>query len=303
MGHWLRRLGYAAGGLVGLVMLLVAGVYGFSSVGLGRSFALPVRESPALPTDPASLARGEHLVRAIAKCGDCHGADVGGRLFIDAGPMIGRVYAPNLTGGRGGVTAAFTAQDWERAIRHGVAPDGRALKIMPSNELAGLTDSDLGAVVAYVRSLPPVDRTIPATTLGPIARVLYLAGQFPVLPAEAIDHAAPHPRDMTPAVTRAYGRYLADVGGCTGCHGPGLSGGHVAGTPPDFPAAQNISPAGIGSWTEEDFFRALRTGHRPDGTLISTFMPWPTAGQMSDDEIRAVWLFVKSVPPRKAGTR
>lgn len=303
MIRWVKRLGYAAGTLVALAALLLVGVYGFSSARLWRSFSVPTRESLAIPTDRAALARGEHLTRTVTKCGDCHGADMGGRLFIDAGPLVGRIYTPNLTGGRGSVTASFTPADWERAIRHGVSPGGRALRIMPSNELAGLSDDDLGNIVAYVKSLPAVDRASGTVTLGPISRALYLAGQFPVLPAEGIDHAAPHPRTVTPAVTREYGHYLADIGGCTGCHGPGLSGGHVAGTPPDFPSARNLTPTGIGAWTERDFFRALRTGHRPDGTLISTFMPWQTSGQMTDDELRAVWLYIRSVPPRPSGTR
>ncbi len=303
MNRWVKRLGYAAGGAAALLVLLVAGVYGFSSVRLRRSFLLPAREALVIPTDRASILRGEHLTRTVTKCGDCHGADMGGRLFIDGGALIGRIYTPNLTSGRGSATAAYTAQDWERAIRHGIAPGGRALKVMPSNELAGLSDADLGDIVAFVRSLPAVDRTGGSITVGPISRALYLAGQFPILSAEAIDHAAPHPRALTPGVTPEYGHYLADIGGCTGCHGPGLSGGHVPGTPPDFPPARNLTPTGIGSWTEQDFFRALRTGNRPDGTLINTFMPWPTAGRMTDEEIRAIWLYLRSVPPRETGTR
>ncbi|HEX9109693.1 MAG TPA: cytochrome c [Longimicrobiales bacterium] len=303
MVRWVKRLGYGLGALVALACLLVAGVYGFSTVRLGRSHALPPVEALTIPSHAAALARGEHLVKAVTKCGDCHGADMGGRLFIDGGAMIGRVYAPNVTRGRGSVTADFSAGDWERALRHGLAPDGRALKIMPSNEFAALSDADLGAIVAYVRSLPPVERTIPQTRVGPISRALYLAGQFPILPAEAMDQRARHQATVTPAVSAEYGKYLAEAGGCTGCHGPGLSGGHVPGTPPDFPAAQNLTRTGIGSWSEGDFFKALRTGHRPDGTLINTFMPWQSAGLMTDDEIRAVWLYLRSVPPRQTGTR
>jgi len=303
MVRWVKRLGYGLGALVALVCLLVASLYGFSSVRLARSHALPPSEALPIPGDAAALARGEHLVRAVTKCGDCHGADMGGRLFIDGGPMIGEVYAPNVTRGRGSVTVDFGAADWERAVRHGLAPDGRALKIMPSDEFAALSDADLGAIIAYVRSLPAVERTIPQIRVGPISRALYLAGQFPILPAEGMDQSRRHQATVTPAVSAEYGKYLAEAGGCTGCHGPGLSGGHVPGTPPDFPAAQNLTRAGIGSWSEADFFTALRSGHRPDGSLINTFMPWMAAGQMTDDEIRAVWLYLRSVPPRTTGTR
>jgi cytochrome c553 len=105
------------------------------------------------------------------------------------------------------------------------------------------------------------------------------------------------------AVDSAYGRYLADVGGCTGCHGPGLSGGRVAGTPPDFPPASNLTPTGIGHYTEADFFRALREGKRPSGTPIDSFMPWRYTRLMTDEDVRAVYTFLKSVPPREFGGR
>jgi hypothetical protein len=80
-----------------------------------------------------------------------------------------------------------------------------------------------------------------------------------------------------------------------------VSGGRIPGTPPEFPAAQNLTPdtvSGIGKWSEADFQRALRTGRRPDNTEINPAMPWKLAGQMTDEEMHAVWLYLRSVPPR-----
>jgi mono/diheme cytochrome c family protein len=150
-----------------------------------------------------------------------------------------------------------------------------------------LSDHDLAAVIAYIRSVPPVDRTFPATRIGPLARVLHHFG-FPLLPAERVDHGA---RAAAPeaAVTADYGEYLADVSGCRSCHGPALAGGVGPGP--------NITPAVIGSWSEADFARALREGRRPDGRAISTEMPWKSYARLTDPEIAALWLYVKSVPP------
>lgn len=303
MGRWVRRAGYGAALLVVLVLVLLAGVYGFSSRRLTRAFPAGRAETIAVPTDPAAIERGKHLVRVVSKCTECHGADLGGRQFIDAGPMIGRVYAPNLTRGKGSVTESFTPADWERAIRHGVTPDGRGLKIMPSEDFVYLSDADLGAILAYLRTLPPVDRVGSQTVVGPLSRVLYLAGKFPMIPAEQIAASTVHPASVPESVTAEYGKYLANVGGCTGCHGPGLSGGRIPGTPPDIPPAQNLTPAGIGTWTETDFFRALRTGVRPDGSHINAFMPWMATKDMTDDEIRAIWLYLRTVTPRADGLR
>ena len=167
--------------------------------------------------------------------------------------------------------------------------------------------SDLGAIIAWARQLPPVDRELPPTQVGPVARLMNAFGKLPlaaqVVAERSSQYAAGEVTAPNAGPTAEYGKYLADVGGCTGCHGPGLSGGHVPGTPPDFKPAANITPAGIGHYTEADFFRALREGVRPPGTGIDPFMPWKLAREMSDEEIHAVYAYVRTVPPRKFGNR
>jgi RNA polymerase sigma factor (sigma-70 family) len=103
--------------------------------------------------------------------------------------------------------------------------------------------------------------------IGPDGKpLLFLAGQIPLIPAELIDHDAPRPAEPPPGETVAYGEYLAV--GCTGCHGPGFSGGTIPGVPPEWPEASNITPdqeTGIGSWNRVDFLRAMKECRRPDG--------------------------------------
>jgi hypothetical protein len=71
----------------------------------------------------------------------------------------------------------------------------------------------------------------------------------------------------------------------------------VPGTPPDFPDSQNLTPAAIGSWQEADFFRAIREGKRPDGSVLADFMPWRTYAKMSDVELSALWAYLRTLPP------
>lgn len=301
MSTWIRRLVVLAAGALGAIGVAGAGVYGITSVQLSRDYDVPVAPL-TIAYDSASVERGRHVAIAIAKCVDCHGADFGGKVIVED-PGLGRIVAPNLTSGVGGI-ANYTDVDLVRAIRYGVRPDGKPLVFMPSYEYVYLTDADLAAVVAYLRSLPPVDRTWPGSQIGLMARLLYVAGRLDALvPAAMIDREEMRPDSVVPGPTAEYGAYLSMVGGCSGCHGPGLSGGRIPGTPPDFPPATNITPAGIGSWSEEDFFVALREGRRPDGSTIDPRMPWAYTAQMTDDEIRALWLYLRMVPPRKTGTR
>lgn len=123
--------------------------------------------------------------------------------------------------------------------------------------------------------------------------MLYLKGDFPPLPAAFIDHGTIR---RTPArgVTVEYGEYLATIGGCSSCHGPALDGDGAPGAP-------DITRSRLGSWTEADFLRALRQGQRPDGSGIDpTKMPWPRSGHMTDDEILAVWAYIRSLPGDRA---
>lgn len=285
--RWVLRIGAA---LVALVVLAAGTLWLLSNRALARRYdvtAAPI----TIPTDSAALARGRHLATAIGKCVDCHGENLGGTV-MDMGPF-GTFSPPNLTTGRGGSPARSDAE-WVRTIRHGVGAGGRPLVFMPSLAYHPMTEADLGALIAYLKSVPPVDTVLPPTRLGPIARLVLARTPERLLAASAIDHAAPFPTAIPAGPTAEYGRYLAEIGGCTSCHGADLKGGIHEG-PPEVPASADLTPAGkMGSWSEEDFRKALREGVRPDGSVINPFMPWRLTRLMTDEEISAVWAYLKT---------
>lgn len=245
-----------------------------------------------------AVARGKYLVESRVACYECHGKDFGGAAVIDS-PLIGTWVAPNLTTGKGSVTSGFTPADWDRAVRHGIRHNGMSSS-MPSEEFVNLADHELSDVVSYIRSMPPVDRDLGGVVVGPLFS--YLAVTDPkIFVAYTLDHNAPHRVEPPnrPGSAEA-GEHIVQV--CRGCHGPTLSGGQVAGDP-NMPTVANITPheSGLKGWTEADFFRALREGKRRDGTAISTAMPWQAYGNMSDDDIKAVWTYLKTVSPVAKG--
>lgn len=302
MKRFLRGAGRVLLALVALLVSGTAALYGYTQYRMQQKHPAEERLAVAVTADPQLIQAGARLAK-VRGCVDCHGEDLGGKTFLDVAP-VGRVFASNLTAGRGGVGSAYSDVDLARAIRHGVRPDGEALLIMPSQEFQGLSDEDVAAMIAYIRSVPPVDNEPFEPSVGPVGRFLYLTGQAPLLPAELIDHAAPRPAAPAPGPTAEYGAYLAT--GCIGCHGNHYSGGKIPGMPPEFPAASNLTmdlETGLGTWTEEHFFAALRTGRRPDGSELRPEMPWKLTAAMTDDEIRALWLYLQTVERREFGNR
>lgn len=289
-GNLKRRLLITLATLVGAVLLAAAAITGMSRRTLNRHFDVKPAEV-AIPTDSASIERGHHLATAIAKCTDCHGEDLGG-VAMEMGPM-GTFPAKNLTTGRGG--SARSDADWVRAIHHGVGSDGRALVFMPSQPYSALSAADLGAIIAWAKSMPPVDRELPPLDVGPIGRVLIATNPGRLVPSTVIDHSAPFATEIPAGPTSEYGKYLTVVGGCTYCHGDNLAGGIKEG-PPGTPASSNLRPDGdIKGWSESDFTTALRTGKRPDGTSLNPFMPWQATRKMTDEEIAATWAYLRSL--------
>jgi mono/diheme cytochrome c family protein len=290
----LKWIGIALAGLIGLLILAVVAVYIISSSRINKTYDIQV-ESVNIPTDEEALEWGQHIAQTRG-CNECHTGNFAGGAFIED-PALANLYASNLTAGQGGVGSTYSDTDWVRAIRHGVGPDGKPLLFMPSQEFYYLSDEDLGALIAYLKTLPPVDHQVTEDSVGPLGRVLLLAGQLPLLPVEMIDHDGPRPSAPPVGVTVAYGEYLAV--GCQGCHGADYAGGPIPGAPPDAPVSLNLTPGGeLQNWTEEDFIQTLRTGITPDGhELDNEWMPWPIVGQMTDEELQAIWLFLQSLAP------
>ncbi|MBV8298854.1 MAG: hypothetical protein JO083_04745 [Candidatus Eremiobacteraeota bacterium] len=167
-------------------------------------------------------------------------------------------------------------------MRRGIRPDGTRLLIMQSWDFAVMSDDDAASVIAYIRSLPPVDRVTPRVKLGPVGRMLVATHQLPFDATRIVDQGLPAAPPPPPGNTLAYGEYLTRVAGCQACHGIHFSGGHLAGSP-DVPAAANITPTGIGAWNDTQFLLTLTTGRDPNGHYLNDFIPWRAIKYMTDD--------------------
>lgn len=276
-----------------LTIILAVGamvIYSKTNSRFTRKFQAPLRQLP-LVSAARDLEEGKRLFVSRG-CPDCHGADLGGKTFIDD-PAIGVVSGSNLTSGKGGIAAERSDSELARAIRNGVGKDGRGLLLMPAEDYAGMSDADTGKLIAYIRSASPVDRSMPEISIGPVARILFLTGKFPnLLAAEHIRHDQAPPKQVTAAVSVEFGRYVAST--CTGCHGQNFAGGPIPGAPPEWLPASDIRKAALSSWTEADFIRALRTGRKPDGGAMRFPMPWQSLGRLTDTELKALWLYIQS---------
>jgi mono/diheme cytochrome c family protein len=244
-----------------------------------------------------AVERGKHLVSARYTCTACHGQTFGGGVMVDAFP-IGHLLAPNLTLGTGSRTADYQPRDWDHIVRHGVLRDGHPA-VMPSEDFQHMTDQELSDVVSYIRSLPPVNNTVPASTFGPLGKVLVATGQMKFSASVIPNHKSPH--EVSPpaeAASAEFGKHLATV--CNGCHGADLSGGPIAGGDPSWPPARNLTPdaTGLKGWTYEQFVDALARSRRPDGTTLKPPMTLmaPFGQNMTETERRALWAYLQSVP-------
>ena len=287
----LKWLGYILGGLIGLVIVALIALYAITQPQINKTYENVPADPIAIPTDEASIERGHHLVTTILFCRECHGADLGGKEFVND-LLTGTIWTVNLTTGKGGFGSKHTDADYIRAIRHGIAPNNKSVIAMPADYFNNISDKDLGAVIAYIKSLPPVDRETPPPSLGPIGRVYILLRPQFVLPASHIDHFAPRPPEPVPGPTADYGKYLALA--CRNCHGEGL-----VGQPPDQGGGTNLTPGGvIGRYYDYDkFVTTLRTGVTPTGKKLDPeVVPWKSLGQMTDEEMMAVWLYLQTLP-------
>jgi mono/diheme cytochrome c family protein len=250
-----------------------------------------------IPSDSASIARGKHLVEAVAVCTICHGENLGGKLaFQDS--FLGRGYTANLTSGRGGVGRTYSDADWVRSIRYGVRPDGRGIIFMPSDYFNRITDADLGAMIAYLKSLAPVDNERTAVEINFAPRLMIDLGMFgDVVRAARIDFHPPRPPSPSDP-----GAYLVQLGGCTFCHGPNLTGGQ--GPEPGAPGGPDLTASGpLSRWSLADFVATMRNGVDPAGHPIKPkYMPWLGYRNMTDDELRSIWLYLRTLPARPQAT-
>lgn len=251
------------------------------------------------------VERGEYLVRGIAGCGNCHTPigpkgfvmeqELGGRLVEDGEAFT--VYAPNIT--PASRIAGWSDKELARAIREGIRPDGSLIgPPMPFSMYKGLGDDDLAAIVAFLRAAPAVDNTTPQSVY-----------RIPLPPAYGppVESVAAPPR----GVTAAYGEYLSNaVAHCMECHtpmgpqGPMLDtalgqGGFEFKGPWGISVAPNITPSkdGIAEYSDADLKKMITQGLRPDGLPMLPPMPYPYLAEMTPDDLDAIVLYLRSLPP------
>jgi hypothetical protein len=159
MKRVIKWVGVALAGLVGVIVLAIAVVYAVTSSRMSKVYTFNDSQL-AVPTDSASIASGQHFVQAIAKCATCHGDNLAGKVFVND-PVMGRIYSSNLTRGKGGIGSSYTDADYVRAIRHGVARDGRPLVTMPTEAFYYINDQDLANSIAYLKTIAAVDGWYP----------------------------------------------------------------------------------------------------------------------------------------------
>ncbi len=298
MKPWLTR---SLIGLTALLALAAAAAAGAAWLGerkMNRQVALPAGAATplALSSDAAIIERGRYLFLSRG-CTDCHGVNGAGKVMIDDASGM-HVRAPNITPAPGTVVANYTPADWARIIRHGVKPNGRAALIMASEDYARMTDVDLAAMVSYLRQMPAAPGERAEIRLPLPVKVLYGLGAIRDA-AEKIDHSLQPPKPVAEAASLEHGAYLAQ--GCVGCHGPALSGGKIPGTPPDWPAAANLTPLPGGAMVRypdaSAFAAMLRSGKRPDGSTVSAVMPFVALKEINDTDVQALYLHLKSLAP------
>jgi cytochrome c5 len=296
--RWLKWIGSLLAVLLTLIpaALLVLALVGFSK--LNRHYDNPVA-AIQIAGNPAQIARGEQLAHT---CSSCHspgnelplsGSNFGVKFEM---PPLGKLYAPNLT-------PSGDIQDWSdgeliRAIREGVRKDGRSLLIMPSNNFRNLSDDDVQALVAYLRSQPATGGPTPRNQFNVLGAIFMNLMDFRVAQQPAGTVTAPR------AGTPEYGKYLVDIIGCRDCHGDQLQGKVDNGQPGPTPGP-NLTLI-VPQWTEEQFMTFFNTGTLPGGgkvpmiTLTSGFseprMPWTgVRADTTDDELKAMYAYLHSL--------
>ncbi len=271
-----KWIGIVLGGLIGLTLLAGLVLYPIGMKKLTRTYPNIAVESVSIPSGADAIARGKH-VSVIWACTKCHGEDLSGKILTNDPvegtiPIFGAIPATNLTSGKGGIAQTYTDTDWVRAIRHGIKANDQPEIYM---YVSTLSDQDLGALIAYLKQIPPVDTDSYAISYGPIIPIAPALGIFTPA-AEVIDHKAPHPVDPAPGATVEYGKYLSAI--CVQCHGIGIS-------------------RAVKNWKQEDFIRAFNTGVLPDGRQLGLTMSSTTFNEMNDTELAALWLYFASAKP------
>jgi mono/diheme cytochrome c family protein len=253
-----------------------------------------LRRAPAPNITIAATAQQIQRGQAIASgfCGACHssaspmtgGRDLGQHLPLPVGQFI----AANLT--PAGPLSRWSDGQIFRAIRNSIDADGRWLIVMSLTNVARLSDQDVDALIAYIRSLPAAGKPTPdpPDALNALGLILLGAGKLPTgHPVFTGAVTAP-----AKAATAEYGEYVLSYHDCRGCHGADLQGGAPGQFGPIGPGLTMVK-----DWKLEDFIATLRTGVDPNGYhLDANKMPWRSIGKMDNEELGAIYAALKRLP-------
>jgi cytochrome c553 len=288
-----RVLKWVGLGVCVVLILAVAGViaiYLLSQKVINRKYEAPLA-SIAVPTDTRALLKGERLAAVYGCTNSCHGKVGEGVAPLFNEPAIATINAPNLTR----VIREYSDAELERMIRRGVKRDGTSTWLMPSAMFSSMTDEDLGAIIAYVRTLPVqaggAERGI---AFGPLGRIGLVTGKFAPLAAQIDPSLKPAPTtDRSNPL--AFGEYLVKTS-CTECHGANLEGTEFLHAP---------SLAVLAGYDDAAFAKLMRTGigigNRKLGLMTEvgeTRFP-----RMTDDEVDAMRTYLRQRFPLPADVR
>lgn len=284
MKRFFKWLGIALGSVAALVLCAAAYLFIATQLVVARTYDVPLSTFDA-PSDSTAVRRGERLA-TIYGCINCHGADLAGTTLFDK-PGVLNITAPNLTE----YVKNYTDAELERLMRHGIKDDGTSAWIMPSTMFRHLTDEDLGAITAYVRSFPQTEGVGRETSLRLFGRIAVLMGQFQ--PQAARTGSLSPIQPPQPDDTLSQGRYLV-MTACTECHGAKLEGWEFIGAP-------NLAIAA--AYSDEDFARLMSHGRGlGDRDLgLMTEVSKVRFASFTDQEVRSIHAYLGEFA-RQGGT-
>jgi mono/diheme cytochrome c family protein len=302
----LRKKLKIAAGLMVLTLLTAVGLVARANWVLEQSYAHVPEPAIVADPSPAAVARGEMLFQSL--CMECHGGSDGratGKQLHDIPSFLGTFWSANLAHPRHGVLQRTDGQ-LARVLRSGVLPDGRLSVVM--NSFGALGDADIAAILGYMRSGAPA--FAPAGAAQPRSEPTLVGTLIVTYVAKVSAEGRPaHLPVPARAPTVEYGRYMAQVMDCVGCHTAGFSadklhdphafaGGFELKDPTGTPIfTKNITfheTTGIGRWSLEDFERAVTRGVRPDGYLVRK--PMPLFSRLDHTDVEALYRFLSTVP-------
>ncbi|MDP6437286.1 MAG: cytochrome c [Gammaproteobacteria bacterium] len=270
--------------VVGTILLLTLYVYLRADSELNRKYDIPLAPLDIV-AGSGTVAEGERLTR-IRGCFWCHGASLEGqKYFAEAGKGIIAV-APDLTR----IVRRYTPAEVARTVRHGVKPDGTSLQpAMPSFAYYNMSDTDMAAIITYIKSLPEQNGLEGRFEMLPIGWLRWVLGQLPPNVADLIDHTAPRPDPALTGSAVERGRYLAESI-CTECHG---DNGRIR-----VPGSPNLEITA--AYSKTDFIRLIRTGVPMGERNIDYHMVDASKYRytlLTEAEINALYAYFRSLVP------